>query len=115
MAEHIILFVILCLTAFIMIGIGISQLKSTRPVGFYTGVKPPEEKQLRDVRAWNRKHGIMWIVYGSAIIGCGLVNMIAGALGYDDVLPMIAEIAVVIGGVFVMMGYHVRLERLYRL
>ena len=77
MAEHIILFVILCLTAFIMIGIGISQLKSTRPVGFYTGVKPPEEKQLRDVRAWNRKHGIMWIVYGSAIIGCGLVNMIS--------------------------------------
>lgn len=115
MAEYIISFAIFGLTAFVMAGIGISQLKSSKPVGFYTGVKPPEAKQLRDVKAWNRKHGIMWVAYGGVIMGCGLVNVIAGALERGNVLLMIPELAVIIGGVFVMMGYHVRLERLYRL
>ncbi len=123
MAESLIYFAIMCLTAFIMTGIGISQLKSRKPVGFYTGVKPPEEKQLRDVKAWNRKHGIMWIVYGGVIAGSGLVTVVieasgladAGVSEYTEVLLMIAQIAVIIGGVFVMACYHIRLEKLYRL
>jgi hypothetical protein len=32
-----------------MIGIGVSQLKSRAPVGFYTGEKPPTEEELTDV------------------------------------------------------------------
>ena len=115
MAEYIIYCVIRCLIALIMIGIGMSQLKSRKPVGFYTGVKPPEEKELRDVKIWNRKHGIMWILYGCAIIGGGLVRMIVSMFGGDNVFLTIAELVVVIGGIFVMMWYHTRLERLYRL
>ena len=112
MAEYIIYLVIMCLTALIMIGIGVSQLKSRKPVGFFTGVKPPEEKELRDIKAWNRKHGIMWILYGCALIVCGFVP-IAGAHGCDDALLLIVELAIMIGGIFVMMWYHVRLERMY--
>ena len=115
MAGSIIYLTVLCLTAAVMIGIGVSQYKSRKPVGFYTGVKPPEEKSLRDVEAWNRKHGIMWIVYGGVIIGCGLVSLIAGVIGCDSVFLTMAECAVMVGGVFVMMWYHVRLERLYRI
>lgn len=115
MAEYIIYFAILCLVALIMFGIGISQLKNEKPVGFYTGVKPPEEKRLRDVKAWNRKHGVMWIAYGAVILGIGLVRLIAGGFGWDDTFLTIAECAVLVGGVLVMACYHTRLERLYRL
>lgn len=33
----------------IMIGIGISQIRSRDPVGFYSGEKPPKEDELIDV------------------------------------------------------------------
>ena len=112
MAEYIIYLVIMCLTALIMIGIGVSQLKSRNPVGFFTGVKPPEEKELRDVKAWNRKHGIMWILYGCVLIACGLVP-VAGANGCDGTLLLIVELVIMIGGIFAMMWYHVRLVRMY--
>jgi hypothetical protein len=49
-----------------MISIGVSQLKSKTPVGFYTGEKPPKAEELTDVSAWNRKHGMMWVLYGVA-------------------------------------------------
>ena len=114
MAESWIYFAILCLTAFVMFAIGISQLKSREPVGFYTGVKPPEEKQLLDVKAWNRKHGIMWIVYGGCIMGCGLVSLAAGALRYNSVFLTLGEIAILVMGIFVMVWYHTRLEKKYR-
>lgn len=114
MAGYLIYFVIMCLTALIMIVIGMQQLKSRKPVGFYSGVKPPEEEELQDVKTWNRKHGIMWILYGCAIIGCGLAHMTAGTSGCSDAFLTIADCAVVIGGVFAMMWYHVRLERMYR-
>ena len=107
-------FVIMGCVALIMIGIGISQLKSRKPVGFYTGVKPPEEKELRDVEAWNKKHGVMWILYGSSIVGCGFVHMMTGISGGNDILTLLVEIGVMIGGIFVMMWYHVRLEKTYR-
>ena len=51
MAGTIISGVIFCVVALIMFGIGISQLRSKDPVGFYTGVKPPQKEQLSDVHA----------------------------------------------------------------
>lgn len=115
MAECIIYFSILFLVACIMFAIGISQLKSREPVGFYTGVKAPEKNKLRDVRAWNRKHGIMWILYGGSILLCGLVSLVAGVLECDSVFLIIMECAVWVAGIFVMAWYHGRLEKRYRL
>ncbi len=114
MAGTIIYFVIMCLAALIMAGIGVSQIKSRKPVGFYTGVKPPDEKELRDVKAWNKKHGMMWILYGVVMIGGVLAQMIGSACGCNEVFLLIPEIFTVIGGIFAMMWYHMRLEKQYR-
>lgn len=114
MAGTIIYFVIMCLAALIMAGIGVSQIKSRKPVGFYTGVKPPDEKELRDVKAWNKKHGMMWILYGVVMIGGVLAQMIGSACGCNEVFLLILEIFTVIGGIFAMMWYHMRLEKQYR-
>ena len=68
MVEFIFGFVIYLFVALIMLGIGLSQYKSKKPVGFYSGEKPPLECELTDVEAWNKKHGKMWIWYGGIII-----------------------------------------------
>jgi hypothetical protein len=51
------------ITAIIIFGVGICKLKSKEPVAFYSGETPPKREQLTDVNAWNKKHGMMWIIY----------------------------------------------------
>lgn len=92
----------------IMIVIGVSQIRSKDPVGFYTGEEPPKKEQISDMEAWNKKHGYMWIVYGFAIIAtfiiCSLVNieMIAAAILFC---------VVTIGAIPVMMLCHRHLKK----
>lgn len=109
MAEYIISFVIFCMVALIMIGIGVSQVRSKKPVGFYTGQEPPKEDQLTDVGLWNKKHGIMWIVFGIAIIGSFLVGVFAG----DTVYAAIAMCIVILAGLLLMIWYHNKLKKMY--
>lgn len=75
---------IFCIVAMIMLGIGFSQLKSKEPVGFYTGEKLPKVDQLSDVNSWNKKHGVMWIIYGICIIGSWICSAFIG--GSADVM-----------------------------
>ena len=97
------------LCALIMIGIGIAQWKSQKPAGFYTGVEPPKAEKLTDVKAWNRKHGLMWIGYGVILFLSGL----AGTWLKDAVLALIP----MLGGALLPLGfmvyYHERLTRIY--
>lgn len=109
MVEHIILLVVFCIVAFIMIGIGISQVKSKKPVGFYAGEEPPKEEQLIDVNLWNKKHGAMWIIFGIAIIGSYFVGIFAG----DTIYATITMCVVIFGGLLLMIWYHGRLKRAY--
>ena len=55
----IIAFVIWTLVALFFVVIGISAMKSKEPVGFFTGVKPPE---VTDVKAYNQAVSILWMV-----------------------------------------------------
>ena len=109
MVGYVIYLVIVCVAALILIAIGVSQVKSKEPVGFYSGVKPPKEEQLIDVEAWNKKHGIMWILYGVSM-------MIAGFAGiFSMTCSTIAVLAVAFGGPVIMIWYHSKLEKLYLL
>ncbi|MBQ8947300.1 MAG: hypothetical protein IJ058_10880 [Lachnospiraceae bacterium] len=58
------------LVSAVLIGIGVLQWRSKKPVGFYSGEEPPTEKQVPDRRAWNRGHGMLWIGYGSIMLAC---------------------------------------------
>lgn len=112
MVEFIFGLVIYLFVAVIMLGIGISQYRSTKPVGFYSGEKPPVECELTDVEAWNKKHGKMWIWYGIGII----ISYLAGIpfLVVDSVwcvLPMCGGIIVPIP---LMIRYHHKLIREYK-
>lgn len=102
--------VIYGLVALAMICIGISQLKSEKPVGFYTGEKPPSKDEISDVKQWNRKHGTMWIAYGIIIV----ISWICGCILGDDIVAVIP----LMGGVIIPLGFmiwlHHRLIGKYR-
>ncbi len=53
-------FVIWSIVSAIMLGIGIWSYRSEKPVGFFTGTKPPE---VKDVKKYNHAVGILWFSY----------------------------------------------------
>lgn len=66
-AWQLIALIIFLMVASVMATIGVSQSTATNPVGFYTFGKPPRKDELDDVRAWNRGHGRLFIIYGAVI------------------------------------------------
>lgn len=108
--EEILGGVIMFGTALIMIGLGISQWKSSEPVGFYTGEKPPARETLRDVKAWNRNHGRMWVLYGLVII----LGYVIGSLMGDTIYAAIPMCGGVVLPLPLMIWEHHRLIQNYR-
>ncbi len=53
-------FVIWSIVSAIMLGIGIWLYRSEKPVGFFTGTKPPE---VKDAKKYNHAVGILWFSY----------------------------------------------------
>ena len=104
--------VIISIVAGIMIIIGLSQISNKEnPVGFYNVIDPPKKEEISDVVQWNKKHGIIWIVYGLCIelgfwLGC--------------VMPVEAlEMIFMMGGVifplpFMVLRHH-RLVKRYKI
>ena len=97
------------LCALVMFGIGISQLKSKEPVGFYSGIEPPAREQLSDVDAWNKKHGTMWIIYGVCIIASWIIGLFMG----DSVYAVIPYTVGLIVPIVFMVIYHHKLVKRY--
>ena len=100
------------MVAAIMLGIGISQLKSKKPVGFYSGEKPPLESELTDVISWNKKHGKMWIWYSVIII----VSYVAGIpfVKADSVWCVIPMCGGIMLPLPFMIRYHHKLIKEYK-
>ncbi len=109
MAGKIISGVVFGFVALIMFGIGISQLKSKDPVGFYTGEKPPEKERLSDVNAWNKKHGMMWVIYG----GCIICSWVCSAFTGNSLHPVIPLIVGVVTPIFIIAICHHKLVKKY--
>ncbi len=55
-------FVIWSITCAMLFGIGIWSYRSEEPVGFFTGAKPPE---VKDVKKYNRAVAILWFAYAT--------------------------------------------------
>lgn len=109
MGDAIILIVILTFISIILLAIGISQIKSKEPVGFYSGEKPPKKEELSDVAAWNRQHGLMWIVYNiSIIIATTLCVLIE-----SEAITLFLYIGIILGGIWGLMLYHHHLKKKY--
>ena len=104
-AENIVGLVIYVFASLFMVAIGIAQLKSQDPVGFYSGEKPPKAEDLTDVHAWNKNHGLMWLIYGIIIF----VSYLIGSPFVDSILVIIPMIGGVIVPLPFMIWYHHKL------
>ena len=103
------LFIYLFVAA-ILIGMGIFQVKSRNPVGFYSGETPPAKEELTDVAARKGKHGTMWIVYGTVVV----VSYFISGLSGDGVWMVVLAVLGVLLPLPVMIWYHHRLCRIYK-
>ena len=104
--------VIYLVVAAVMLGIGISQYRSTKPVAFYSGEKPPKESELSDVLMWNKKHGKMWIGYGIVIMASYVLGI--PLIAMDSVWCVVPMCGGVVLPLPVMIRYHHKLIREYK-
>lgn len=109
MEEYIFSFVIILFVAMLMIIIGVSQIMSKKPVGFYSGEKPPREDELLDIAMWNKKHGYMWVIYGVTMI----CSFIFSSLVKSDTIAMVVLLSDIIGALPIMILYHNYLKKKY--
>ncbi len=107
-AEAVMGLVIVSLVALVMLTIGIFQfVKKDVPVGFYNLTVPPKKEEITDIVAWNKKHGMIWIIYGICIeLGFLLGNVMPTGL-----LQMIVMAGGVILPLPFMVMRHRRLEK----
>ena len=111
-AEMIMALGIVSFVAGIMIIIGIVQMtKKDEPVGFYNVIAPPKKEEISDVIQWNKKHGVIWIVYGICI-------ELGFWVGYAMPIGTL-EMVFMMGGVIIPLPFmvlrHRSLEKEYKL
>lgn len=109
--EYVIPGFIYGMVAVIMLSIGIVQLKSKKPVTFYSGEKPLTESELTDVKAWNRRHGLMWVFYSIFIV----VTTLVGFIVKNDLVMILCSVGGVLIPIPFMVIYHHKLEKKYRI
>ena len=108
MAEIVISSVVVLVSTMSVIMIGIVQYRSKDPVGFWSGKKPPKKEQITDVKTYNRKHGLMWILLGVGFILCFVCGLLFGGI-----IAKYSCMIEVIGGLLAMIVYHQKLDRMY--
>ena len=101
--------IVMGICAIFMLGIGLVQMKSRKPVAFYSGEMPPLEEKVKDISAWNKKHGIMWIIYGMVIV----IGIFGGFIVGDSPLLVLIYCGCLLFPIIPMVLYHKKLVRDY--
>jgi hypothetical protein len=101
--------IVMSVCAIVMFGIGIFQFSREKPVAFYSGEKAPDADSLKDVKAWNRRHGMMWVIYGVFII----IGIIAGFMINNTIAFTIIECICLLVPLVFMVLCHKKLVRDY--
>ena len=101
-------FIIWSLVSAILFCIGISAWISQKPVGFFTGVKPPE---VKDTKKYNHSIAALWFVYAILIEICGipLLFLEQNSVGF---IPVIFGVVVITIALLIV---YSQIEKKYRL
>ena len=93
----------------LFIGLGVSQLFRKKPVGGGILEAPPRRECVTDVKAWNQKHGILWIGYGVVLSGSFVLLTVVK----DYIVAAMLHTVVYIGGLIVYAIYDDKLKKAY--
>ena len=99
-------FVIWSFCAVLFFIVGVVDLKSAKPVGFFTGVKPPK---ITDVKKYNKAVALLWFITGIVFELIGLPFLFLKQNSPGFVFMMLATVALVI----VMMVVYLSISRKY--
>ena len=101
-------FVIWSLISVILFGIGVSAWIAKKPVGFFTGAKPLE---VKDIKKYNHSVAVFWFVYAIFVEICGipLLFLEQNSLGFIPVIFGVVAITIAMS-----IGY-LQIEKKYRL
>lgn len=101
--ENIIWFVIMIPCSAIFTGIGIYTWKRKKPMWFWSG-SSVKESEIRDIKAYNRANGIMWMIYSISLWNSTFAMcwsaLIAGALIVVDCTVGIRLLVVVYNKIY---------------
>lgn len=101
--ENIIWFVIMIPCSAIFTGIGIYAWKRKKPMWFWSG-SSVKESEIRDIKAYNRANGIMWMIYSISLWNSTFAMcwsaLIAGALIVVDCTVGIRLLVVVYNKIY---------------
>ena len=100
-------FVIWSLVCAVLLGIGIWSWRSEKPVGFFTGVKPPE---VKDAKKYNHSVAVLWFVYVALMgaLGVPLLFLEQNSAGFVPVI--VGVVAITIGLIVV----YLMIEKRFR-
>lgn len=100
MGENIVLLVSIMPVVIIFLGIGIYSFKKKTPMHFWAGtVVKPEE--IKDIKAYNKANGIMWIVYGLSYL-----LVIPMEILFEDVAYIFISILALPGLIILVLCYN---------
>ncbi len=85
-------------------GIGVYAWKRKKPMWFWSG-STVREKEIKDIPAYNRANGIMWIVYS-------LVFWISAFIGFFK--PEAAGITLLIGCIGGLLALVIAYKKIYQ-
>ena len=105
--EGIIAFVIWSIVALVFVALSIMCYKSKEPVGFFTGVKPPE---VTDVKGYNRAVSTLWIVFAVLFEAIGVPLLFLGENSAYYIFVMLFIMPLIIGMVIV----YLKIEGKYK-
>lgn len=108
MGDTIVFLMILFICASIFISIGIFALNKKTPINFWSGTTvSPEE--IRDIKAYNRANGLMWIIYGASYILYGVLGFFVSG----DIITLIMIVGT-LGGLILMVMVYRRIYGKYK-
>ena len=86
-------FVIWTLCVLIFLGIGIFDWRAQKPVGFYSGIKPP---QVSDVKKYNHAVAVLWIVSAVLMELMALPFLFGRQKSLVFLVPVLGTVAIVL-------------------
>ncbi len=105
--EKILFFIIMAPCAALFTGLGIYAMKRKKPMWFYAGseVKP---WQIKDIPAYNRANGWMWIVYSLGLWAAAILGL------FDASAAGILLTVTCLGGIPLLVIAYKRIYKKYK-
>jgi hypothetical protein len=98
-------FIIWSSVALLLLGIGIWAWNSGTPVGFFSGVKPPE---VKDIRQYNHSVAVLWFVYAILFETLGIPFLFLGQNHALFVVSILGTVGITFG---LVIAYHRILQK----